>query len=383
MKTRANQRFRILQIIQECHEHSHDPNDLAEEIVAAFPRAQYEVTSAYLHGVPVPGMPQSRADHVHYFCLPDSALKGIRLSLLRNLYRYCQRFDFDVVICHRYKPVSAMLLLNQMLRIPVCIGISHGFGEFKTKWRRFYARTCIDELWQFVGVSSAVAQYLRDQHCGFTEKNTLAISNAIDIDETVRQQYGKAEARRLLGLPQEPCIVGAIGRLVPVKGHIYLIRAFYQISRQFPGAQLAIIGEGRSRAELEAAIARFGLGDRVHLSGWRSDAKRYARAFDIFVMPSLSEGFGLALVEGMAASLPVIGSDIPAMREMISGAGGIAVAPKDVEGLSAAMSEYLGLSEESRSRLGENSYAYLRTSHPIENYRNSYLKLVQGRLVSD
>ncbi len=112
MNTRGNRRFRILQILPECHERSHDPGDLAEEIVAAFPRTQYEVTSAYFQGTPVAGSPPSKAEHVQYFDLPDPALKGIRLSLLRNLYRYCQKSDFDAVICHRYKPVSAMLLLN-------------------------------------------------------------------------------------------------------------------------------------------------------------------------------------------------------------------------------------------------------------------------------
>ena len=89
---------------------------------------------------------------------------------------------------------------------------------------------------------------------------------------------------------------------------------------RFPGAHLAIIGEGRSRAELEIEIANSGLGGRVHLLGWRSYAKRYARAFDILTMPSLSEGFSLALMEGMVAGLPVIASDIPAMHEVVTGA---------------------------------------------------------------
>ena len=71
-------RIKVLQLLPECHDRSHDAEDLAEQIVVALPREEFEVTSLYLQGAPLEHQPASRADHVHYFRFADSALKGLR-----------------------------------------------------------------------------------------------------------------------------------------------------------------------------------------------------------------------------------------------------------------------------------------------------------------
>ena len=118
----------------------------------------------------------------------------------------------------------------------------------------------------------------------------------------------------------------------------------------------------------------------MHLLGFRPDALQYARAFDIWVMPSLAEGLGLALLEGMSGALPVIASDVPAMRPLIAGAGGIAVPPADVDALTAALDSYLGASAAERQRLGQQAFEYLCREHSIEEYRQAYLGLIRQGL---
>lgn len=376
-------RIRILQLQPECHDRSHDRTDLAEQIVTAFPRDRYEVTSAFLQGLPRPEQPTSGAEHTHYFNLPDDALRGLRIRLHQELYRYCRDGNFDVAICNRYKPVSTLITLNRWLSIPVCIGVSHGLGEYDKFWRRLFVRSGISKAWRFVGVSPTVRDHLVRLGCGFTPHNTVAITNALDIDIVESQQLARDEARDKLGLPEEARLIGAIGRLVPVKGHIYLLRAFAAIHRDFPDTHLAIIGEGKEEHSLREAASRLGISNRVHLLGWRTRAQQYVKAFDIWTMPSLREGLGLALLEGMCGRLPVIASDIPAMRPLVDGAGGLAVPPANVEAIANALRQYLSLTPAALREKGGAAFAYVRAHHDVADYRRAYLQLVESALMEN
>ena len=167
-------------------------------------------------------------------------------------------------------------------------------------------------------------------------------------------------------------LIGALGRLVPVKGHTYLLQAFAQLKDKYPKTQLAIIGAGREEANLRAEIERLGLQGRAHLLGFKENALQYVRAFDIWTMPSLAEGLGLALLEGMSGQLPVIASNVPAMLPLIEGAGGLAVEPANVSALVTALDAYLGLSDEELAAKGQQAYAYLQKEHDIEVFREEY-----------
>ena len=379
---KPDKRVKILQLQPDYHENSHNYSDLAEQIVAAFPRERYAVTSAFLRGTPQAGHPKSRAEETVYFDFPHDAPHGLRLQVIGKIYRFCRDRQFDVVICNRFKQVSMLMYLNRLLKIPVCVGISHGFGEYDTLGRRLRARFLIDGAWRFVGVSPAVRQYLLERRCGFTEKNTVAIINAFDVHQAEAEQFSRTEARERLALPQEARIIGAIGRLVKNKGHSYLIQAFARISSEYPDAHLAIIGEGREKDALLQEIDHLGMQGRIHLPGFFAGAKRYVRAFDIWAMPSQKEGLGLALLEGMCGHLPVIASRIPAMTPLAEGAGGITVPPADATALAVALGQYLSLPASELQAKGEQAYAYLCKNHDIEEYRARYRQLVEDALAA-
>jgi len=171
-----SRRFKVLQLQPDYNVKSHDFADLAEQIVKALPAERYTVTAAFLRGRPGPTDPVSRAETSVYFEFSDKSLKGMRLRAMWRLYQFCRKEKFDAVVCNRFKPVNMMLQLNRWLKIPLCIGISHGFGEYDRLYRRKQASRWIDEHWRFVGVSPAVKQYLLDCQCGFTDQNTYAIT---------------------------------------------------------------------------------------------------------------------------------------------------------------------------------------------------------------
>jgi glycosyltransferase involved in cell wall biosynthesis len=231
-----------------------------------------------------------------------------------------------------------------------------------------------------VGVSRAVCNDLLNCGAGLTHGDVVQINNAIDVQAAEEIQLSRNAARQALGIPQDVFVFGTIGRLVPVKGHIYLIEAFAKIKNKYPPAMVAIIGEGRSRSDLEAAINRLGLESCVLLLGEKENALRYIKAFDVFVMPSLSEGLPLALLEAMSGHLPVIGSDIDSLRSILEDCGGYIFPNQKAELLAHELEETLLLNRDELIQKGNHAYKYLCANHEIREFRKKYRELVEKLL---
>ncbi|MGH7632266.1 MAG: glycosyltransferase, partial [Gemmatimonadaceae bacterium] len=154
----------------------------------------------------------------------------------------------------------------------------------------------------------------------------------------------RALLRRELGVGDDELLIVAIGNLYPVKGHSVLLRALAELPRGASAESwhLAIAGRGGEESALRALARESGLEQQVHLLGFRSDVPDILAAADVFVMPSLSEGLPLALVEAMAASLPVIASDVGGIPEVaVRDAEALFVAPGDARALAAALARLL------------------------------------------
>jgi len=371
---------RKIKILQLQNRYNVNASDLAEQVIQGLPAERYEVTTGFLRGMPKTGEPVSRAAKSIYFDFSQAATKGLRLRVLWTLYKHCRAERYDAVIVHRFKPINTLMLLNRWLHIPACIGVLHGLGEFDRAYRRWELRRLLSNAWRLVGVSRAVRDDLLNCGTGLASETVVQINNAIDISTAEKLQHCRATSRELLGLPADAFIFGTIGRLVPVKGHLDLIEAFAHLGDKRPNVVLAIIGEGRSREELEALIKRHDLQDAVRLLGAKEDALQYIRAFDAFVMPSLSEGLPLALLEGMSGHLPVIGSDIPSLKPILEDCGGRIFPVGDPKVLAQRLREVLELAPQAREAEGERAYAYLCREHTIEDFRRHYRELLENML---
>ena len=116
---------------------------------------------------------------------------------------------------------------------------------------------------------------------------------------------------------RDAMLLGVASRLVPVKGIVYLIRAVALLRRDCPGVHLEIVGAGSEQAALQSEVHALGLGDAVTFAGWQPDVWPWLARWDIFVQPSLAEGFGMATLEAMEAGLPVVGSAVGGLSELI------------------------------------------------------------------
>lgn len=167
----------------------------------------------------------------------------------------------------------------------------------------------------------------------------------------------RAHARAALGLGDTDLAVGAVGALEPRKGHRYLVEAMALLGR---GVAI-IAGDGSLRDALAAEVGRFGLGDadgadgRVRLVGRIEDVRSILWALDIFAMPSLSEGLGVAMLEAMACGLPCVASRIGGIVDAVQeGRSGLLVAPGDAQALADALAD---LSAQARTRIAMGAAA--------------------------
>jgi glycosyltransferase involved in cell wall biosynthesis len=138
--------------------------------------------------------------------------------------------------------------------------------------------------------------------------------------------------------PRTATVIGAACRLVPLKGLLLLIRAVALLCPEFPTVRLEIAGSGPQREDLETEVGRLCLTGRVRFLGWQQDLGPIFRSWDIFAMPSLEEGFGMAGLEAMAEGLPVVATSVGGLPEAVEdGQTGYLVPPSDVTALSGRL----------------------------------------------
>ena len=208
-----------------------------------------------------------------------------------------------------------------------------------------------------IAVSQAVADGLRSQNV-FSQDTIETIHNGIDF-EKFAQRTKRAIIDQDVASPHR-MRVGTIGHLAPIKGQEEFIRAAALVRQTHNEVEFIIAGEdksrgGENRATLEQLIDNLDLKDRVHLTGWIEDVAELLATFDLFVSAARSEPFGLAIVEAMAAGVPVIATVSEGASEILDdNQTGRLVPVGDANALAGAIIDLLDDAEE-RSRLAETA----------------------------
>jgi glycosyltransferase involved in cell wall biosynthesis len=230
---------------------------------------------------------------------------------LPRLTRYIQRERIDVI--HTQMRVTHVMgqLLSVLTQKPL-VTTCHGF--YKT---RFFRR--IFPCWgkAVIAISPAVGEHLaKDFHVD--RKRITLIRNGIDFNLFPLLTPDQKNARRkALNLPERATLIGIIARLADVKGHTVLIQSMAKIVNSFPQTYLLIVGQGKMEVTLKRQVQELQLQERVLFIPTVNLSGEYLSIIDIFVMPSLSEGLGISLMEAQATGLPVVATRVGGIPTLI------------------------------------------------------------------
>ena len=284
----------------------------------------------------------------------------IILSFLK-LKKIIKVYHIDLVHSHSR---TTQVLGNLLRGACGCAHIFTCHGFFKPRWsRRLFP--CWGE--QVIAISQEVREHLVSDF-KLDPKKISVINNGVEV-KNFGDYSSRGVVRKNLGLKDE-LLIGIIARLSEVKGHIYLIQAMPKIISIFPAAKLLIVGVGKTKDILHKAVDRLGIRANVLFIAETKDTESLLTAMDIFLMPSLQEGLGLALMEAMAQGLAVVGSAVGGIKTLIQdGVNGLLVQPADPESIAQAIIKLLQ-NDQMRSNLGSQARKFIRENFSKSTFVN-------------
>ena len=314
------------------------------------------------------------------------------LRTLRALRRAVRDRQVDVVHAHNFMPtyyVAAATLGwgSRPAGVATCHDMGTRLAQRKLRW---IMRWALARMTRVVMVGAQVhARYLE---AGVVDTaKTLRILNGVALERFSQDAGARAQARRRLGLASHERVIGCVGRLVELKNHRVLIELLPQLLREFPDLRLVLVGDGPLRQLLEQQARESGVARQVVFAGEQSDVARLLPAFDVFALPSTTEGLSLALLEAAASGLAIVATAVGGNPEIIEhGRSGLLVASGDPEALAGALRSLLvqpALGEE----LGRAARAWVADHASLEAMFRSHDRLyraareqreVRGRLTS-
>lgn len=255
--------------------------------------------------------------------------------------------------------------------------------DYSRRLDRWVNRLC--EEWtrgktaRFIAISGMLARQLKSE--GIPGAKITVVHNGLELQK-YKPEISGLPVRKEFGITADRVVMGIVARLHPVKGHSCLIEALAAVVGQLPGLMLLIVGTGPDRDKLEKLVRNLNLDKNVIFTGFRKDIPQVLAALDFLVAPSVSEGLGLTVMEGMAMQKPVVAFGVGGIPEIItSGADGLLVPPQDAAALAAAIAELAGDRERVRL-LGEAARKTVEQRFSAENMARA-TGLVYQELIGD
>ena len=310
------------------------------------------------------------------------------LSLLKKLIVGFKTLSPDIVHVQYVAPGLVPIIAAKMANIKTVFATVHQpgrpYGRKAKQLLRFGARLCTsfffvskaaEESW--FGSSALFDPKLKENR----KRKHYTIYNAVDtisIEKAVAHVDRRA-FRESLELDEHPIII-IVGRLRGEKGHSILLDAMAAVATKVPDVRLIVIGDGPDRESLKFKTEALGIATNIVWMGQKSldEVFKLLAISDIAVVPSIFEGFGLTAAEAMAAALPVVGSDVDGLREVIEhGETGIMVPPGDSTALAKALTDLLKHPDRAKE-MGAKGRERVRKFFSMERFAISILSAYRG-----
>lgn len=236
------------------------------------------------------------------------------IKLNRQYKKFFREHSYDIVYCDTENPLRAIhLMMAKKTGIPVRVVHSHNNSmQTKSKISRILSRV-IKRFFKYsatdyLACSEAAAKWLFPGKI-YKNKQYRIISNGIDAEGFAFAPEWRRKIRGKYGLSDNDMVVGSVARLMPQKNHEFMFRIIGEIRKTVPDVRLLCVGEGDLEEQLRCQVRELGIEDNVIFAGTAPDVNHYYSAMDVYLMPSLFEGFGIAALEAQANGLPCILSD--------------------------------------------------------------------------
>jgi starch synthase (maltosyl-transferring) len=263
-----------------------------------------------------------------------------------RLLRLLRGGRFDILHTFLFHANVLGRVLGRIAGVPVVLS---GIRVAEPRWWHLLLERWTAPLADMlVAVSDGVRRHMI-QRAGIPPDRIVTIPNGVDLErfEVPRGRFRSAE-----GISESRLVVSMVGRLDEQKGLTFLLRAVPRVVADHPEARFYFVGEGPEKGALQRLCRELEIEQFVRFLGFRSDVPSVLRDSDVFVLPSLWEGLANAMLEAMAAGLPVVVTDVEGVRDVVTdGETGLVVAPADPVALAHALGHLLrdpGL----RGRLG-------------------------------
>ena len=288
----------------------------------------------------------ARDKNIRVFTMPSLVrnihpLKDIKALIMLTIFLKKERFD--IVHCHTSKGGFIGRIAAKLAGAKIIIYSPHGdifdgyFCKLATVSFILLEKLAARFTDKIINLTKIEIEKFLEHGIGARHQLTQ-IYNGIDVKYYERAMTSNMKKRDEFGLSKDDFVCATVGRLVPVKGHTYLIKAIRRVVEVIPEAKFLFVGDGELKAKLSEEIESFGLQKNILLLGTRSDIATILSCINVFILPSLNEGFGMVLIEAMAAKKPVISTAVGGVPEVIAdGKTGILVPPKDPEAISSAI----------------------------------------------
>ncbi|HSL21154.1 MAG TPA: glycosyltransferase family 4 protein [Vicinamibacterales bacterium] len=306
------------------------------------------------------------------------------LNFFRNVRHAIATFAterFDLVHCHGYRADLLGCIVSTCFGVPA-VATVHGFIP-NDRYLRLYRRLDLALLRRFAKVMAVSGQIKEELVGGGVAPDRVeVITNGIAWASARDREGSRREIRAQLGISEDDFVFGFVGRLSEEKGLTCLLRSLQGLSAA-GGARCRalLVGDGPQRSALERLATGLGVGANVAFAGFQANPSRWYAAMDAFVLPSLTEGTPMALLEAMAHQLPVIATAVGGVPGMLAHQeSGILVPPSEPDRLRDAMRSVAG-NPELRLRLGERAARTVRQQFDADGWtrrvRDVYVGAIQ------
>ncbi|MCK9296392.1 MAG: glycosyltransferase [Desulfobulbaceae bacterium] len=281
-------------------------------------------------------------------------LRNFKYRVVGELDQIIKAEGVDIVHAQRHKSVVYAALAarkNSKVRLVTTV---HGLNRSRSFLRKIGNRILWPRINKIIAVSEAVKRDILLTNSWYPASRVEVVYNGIDLALFGSSNLDKTESRSFFGLPPQALLWGAVGRLAPVKGHDVLLRAWAASGIGKLGGHLVIAGKGKLRDELTALARELGIANQISLLGHVADIPKFLAALDGFVMPSRHEGFPLAVLEALAAGLPVVASGVGGIPEILTTLADkgqcFLVPPENEKELESAMGQMMAWTELQRKQ---------------------------------